>query len=96
VYYIELLDGPLYRQRRPVKIGFTRVSAERLRDIGKIWGAVAVLAVEPGAHALEQLRHWEFMACHIAWIPLPGGSELFEQGDELVALVERLRSGAPS
>lgn len=78
IYYLEL-DDHNARIIAPLKIGFTVDLAARIKGLKKIWGPMILIASEPGGRALEQLRHWQFMAARMPAMPLPGGSEMFEQ-----------------
>lgn len=93
VYYVELAVGPTYGAGRPVKVGFTRRLRKRVAAVAKVWGPVADVLCEPGAYALEQLRHWQFRDSHMRWMPLAGGSEFFEQGAALRAHMDQVRAG---
>lgn len=78
IYYLELDDFNA-RIVAPLKIGFTVDLAARAKGLTKTWGRLIRIASEPGGRALEQLRHWQFMAARMPAMPLPGGSEMFEQ-----------------
>jgi hypothetical protein len=86
VYYLlRVADGA-------VKIGHSRAGvARRLRQLVRTFGALEVLATEPGTQADETARHEQFASLRMPDQGGAGGTEFFHTGPALVRHIEALR-----
>src|SRR6185312_12974417 len=89
VYYLSRPEDDL------IKVGKSKALRYRLTGLRKVYGDdCAVLATEPGANWVEDIRHEQFAGLRAPNDGRSGGSEWFRPGPALLAHIEALRTAA--